>query len=75
MTPATLAKLTAGLKRVQVQSLISQAVENQQPLTLKFLTQRKKELIEAESGGLAGIRAEPLRPVAWWPATTPPRRS
>jgi hypothetical protein len=51
VTPATLAKLTAGLKRVQVQNLISQAVENQQPITLKFLTRRKKELIEAESGG------------------------
>jgi AAA+ superfamily predicted ATPase len=51
VTPATLATLTAGLKRVQVQSLISQAVENRQSLTLKSLTQRKKELIEAESGG------------------------
>jgi len=48
----TLAKLTAGLKRVQLQTLISHAVQNRQPLTLKFLTQRKKELIEAEGGGL-----------------------
>ena len=48
----TLAKLGAGLKRVQLQSLISHAVENKQPLTLKFLSQKKKELIEAESGGL-----------------------
>ncbi|HKF21321.1 MAG TPA: AAA family ATPase [Candidatus Angelobacter sp.] len=47
-----LAKLGAGLKRVQLQSLISHAVENKQPLTLKFLNERKKELIEAESGGL-----------------------
>jgi AAA+ superfamily predicted ATPase len=52
VTNATLAKLTAGLKRVQLQTLISSAVQNRQPLTLKFLTQRKKELIEAESGGL-----------------------
>jgi AAA+ superfamily predicted ATPase len=51
VTAATLAKLTAGLKRVQVQSLISQAVENQQPITLKSLKQRKKGFIEAESGG------------------------
>jgi hypothetical protein len=28
-----------------------QAVENQQPITMKSLTRRKKELIEAESGG------------------------
>src|SRR5215475_1534870 len=47
-----LAKLGAGLKRVQLQSLISHAVQNRQPLTLKFLNERKKELIEAESGGL-----------------------
>jgi AAA+ superfamily predicted ATPase len=48
----TLAKLTAGLKRVQLQTLISTAVQNHQPLTLKFLNERKKELIEAEGGGL-----------------------
>ncbi len=39
------------MKRVQVQSLLAQAVENQQPLTLKFLAGRKKQLIEAQSGG------------------------
>lgn len=48
----TLAKLGAGLKRVQLFSLIAHAVQNRQPLTLKFLSQRKKELIESESGGL-----------------------
>ncbi len=48
----TLAKLGAGLKRVQLRQLISHAIENRQPLTLKFLSQRKKDLIEAESGGL-----------------------
>src|SRR5712692_6372156 len=48
----TLAKLGAGLKRVQLQSLISHAVQNRQPLTLKFLSDRKRDLIEAESGGL-----------------------
>jgi len=52
VTPAALAKLTAGLKRVQLLSLIADSTENQRPLTLKFLTQRKKQLIEAESGGL-----------------------
>jgi SpoVK/Ycf46/Vps4 family AAA+-type ATPase len=49
---ATLAKLGAGLKRVQLQSLIAHAVQNRQPLTIKFLSQQKKDLIEAESGGL-----------------------
>jgi len=52
VTDVLLAQLGAGLKRVQLQSLISQSVQNRSPLTNKFLTQRKKELIEAESGGL-----------------------
>ncbi|MGA2608254.1 MAG: AAA family ATPase [Terriglobia bacterium] len=52
VSDTTLAKLTAGLKRVQLQTLISHVVQNRQPLTLNFLTERKKELIEAESGGL-----------------------
>lgn len=52
VTAETLAKLSSGLKRVQLQSLISHAVQNYQPLTLRFLSQRKKELIEAEAGGL-----------------------
>ena len=52
VTEDTLAKLGAGLKRVQLQGLIAHAVQNNQPLTMKFLTQRKKDLIEAESGGL-----------------------
>lgn len=47
-----LANLTSGLRRVQLQSLISDSVENRRPLTVKFLTERKKALIEAESGGL-----------------------
>ena len=47
-----LATLTAGLKRVQLEGLICGAVENQRPLTMKFLAARKMELIEAESGGL-----------------------
>ena len=47
-----MAKLGAGLKRVQLQTLTSQAVQNRQPLTQKFLARRKKDLIEAESGGL-----------------------
>jgi AAA+ superfamily predicted ATPase len=48
----TLAKLGAGLKLVQLQNLIANACENHLPLTIPFLTKLKKELIEAESGGL-----------------------
>jgi SpoVK/Ycf46/Vps4 family AAA+-type ATPase len=49
---ATIANLTAGLKRVHLQTLIQHAYENKKPLTVAFLTQRKRELIEAEGGGL-----------------------
>ena len=52
VTEESLATLGAGLKRIQLQSLISHSVENRQPLTLKLLSERKKDLIEAESGGL-----------------------
>ncbi len=52
VTGTTLAALCAGLKRAQLHSLISHSIENRMPLTLKFLRQMKKDLIEAESGGL-----------------------
>jgi AAA+ superfamily predicted ATPase len=52
VSPEALAKLGAGLKRVQLQNLIAHACENRQPLTVAFLARLKKELIEAESGGL-----------------------
>jgi len=52
VTPESLAALTAGLKRVQLQAMISDSVENQRPLTDKFLVKRKKDMIEAEAGGL-----------------------
>ena len=52
VTAEAVGKLGAGLKRVQLQNLITHAAENGQPLTLQFLTRLKKELIEAESGGL-----------------------
>jgi AAA+ superfamily predicted ATPase len=51
VTPELLAKMTAGLKRVHIQTLMAQARQNQQPLTMKFLAGRKKDLIESESGG------------------------
>ena len=52
VTDVLLAKLGAGLKRVQLQSLIAHAAQNRQPFTLKFLNECKKDLIEEESGGL-----------------------
>ena len=47
-----LAKLTAGLKRIQIQSLIAAATESRQPLTMRVLLDRKKEVIEAECAGM-----------------------
>jgi AAA+ superfamily predicted ATPase len=52
VTPAALANLTAGLKRIQLQSLILHSNRNKQPLTMKLMSARKKELIEAEAGGM-----------------------
>jgi AAA+ superfamily predicted ATPase len=52
VTVEALGALTAGLKRVQLQSMISDSVENQRPMTMKFLVRRKKDMIEAEAGGL-----------------------
>ena len=52
VTAEALAGLTSGLKRVQLQSLLLHAARNKQPLTLKYLTARKKELIEAEAAGM-----------------------
>ena len=47
-----LAKLTSGLKRIQLQNLVRHAARNRHPLTLPELTERKKQFIEAESGGM-----------------------
>jgi SpoVK/Ycf46/Vps4 family AAA+-type ATPase len=52
VTEKALANMTAGLKRIHLQTIIQHAYENKAPLTMKFLSQRKKELIEAESGGM-----------------------
>jgi AAA+ superfamily predicted ATPase len=52
VTPQALATLTSGLKRVQLQSLLAHAYHNRRPLTAKELVRRKREMIEAESGGM-----------------------
>jgi ATP-dependent 26S proteasome regulatory subunit len=52
VTVDALAGLTSGLKRVQLQSLLLHAARNKQPLTLKYLSTRKKEMIEAEAAGM-----------------------
>lgn len=52
VTVPVLANLTAGLKRIQLQSLALHAARNRQPLTLDYMSGKKKELIEAEAGGM-----------------------
>lgn len=52
MTPEVLAKNTAGLALINLNIIMSEAARNQIPFTNDELTRRKKEMIEAEAGGL-----------------------
>jgi len=52
VSSAVLASLTSGLKRLQLQGLLAHAHHNKSPLTAKELGRRKREMIEAESGGM-----------------------
>jgi len=45
----TLSQKLAGLSRVNVKTLIWRAIRNHQPITLKYLTDIKKEMIEKEA--------------------------
>lgn len=55
MGTEVLAKNTAGLTLVQLQTLLADVVENKQPYTHKALLARKKDIIESEAGGLLGF--------------------
>lgn len=52
MSTDVLAKNTAGLNLAHLRVLLAEIVENKIPFTYKDLNQKKKELIEAEAGGL-----------------------
>lgn len=52
VTPAILAKNTAGLGYVQLRTVLADVLQNEQRLTFEHLNARKKELIEAEAYGL-----------------------
>ncbi len=52
MSPEVLAKNTAGLGLVNLNIMMSEVVQNQLTFTNDDLTKRKKEMIEAEAGGL-----------------------
>jgi hypothetical protein len=52
MSPEALASNTAGLGLVSLNIVMSEAARNEIPFTNKELTEKKKEMIETESGGL-----------------------
>jgi SpoVK/Ycf46/Vps4 family AAA+-type ATPase len=52
MKPDALASNTAGLGLVSLNIVMSEAARNEIPFTNKELTEKKKEMIETESGGL-----------------------
>lgn len=49
---SVIAQMTAGLGYIKLQSILSSAIENSEPITFDSLTDIKKELIEAEAYGL-----------------------
>ena len=52
MTPELLAKNTAGLGLIHLQTILAEATKNRLPFTNDELIQKKKEMIESEAGGL-----------------------
>lgn len=52
MSHEVLAKNTAGLNLVNLETILSEAIKNEIPFTNDELTQKKKEMIESEAGGL-----------------------
>lgn len=52
VTPAVLAQNTAGLGYVALRTILADVIENNERLTFEELTEKKKELIEAEAYGL-----------------------
>ncbi len=50
-----LAKMTAGLSRIHLDRIFTEAVERQQKITVESLKERKKEILQAECHGLLEI--------------------
>ncbi len=49
---ATLAKMTAGLSRINLDRLLTEAIEGDSKITTELLKEKKKEIIQAECHGL-----------------------
>ncbi|MDR2964338.1 MAG: AAA family ATPase [Treponema sp.] len=52
LTPEKLAVITSGLNLMNLNRLVGESYEEDKPITLDFMRQRKKEMIEDEAGGL-----------------------
>ena len=52
LTPAKLASITSGVNLMNLNRLAAESYEENKPLSLEFMRQKKKEIIENEAGGL-----------------------
>jgi SpoVK/Ycf46/Vps4 family AAA+-type ATPase len=52
LTPERISKITSGLNLMNLNQIAAESFEEDRPITLEFLRQKKKEIIEKEAGGL-----------------------
>ena len=52
LTPESVASVTSGLNLMNLDRLILERYEENKPLTMEYLSRKKKEMIEHEAGGL-----------------------
>ena len=52
LTPAMMARITGGLNLVNIRQLVAESYQENRQITLEYLKQKKKEIIESEAVGL-----------------------
>jgi AAA+ superfamily predicted ATPase len=52
LTPAMMARITGGLNLVNIRQLVAESYQENRLITLEYLKQKKKEIIESEAVGL-----------------------
>jgi SpoVK/Ycf46/Vps4 family AAA+-type ATPase len=52
LSPGKLAAITSGINLININRLTSESFEENRPLSMEFMRQRKKEIIENEAAGL-----------------------
>ena len=52
LNPTRMASITSGLNLVNLNQLAAESYEEDKPISLEYLRQKKKEIIEKEAGGL-----------------------